>query len=87
MEQVPPWCLAATAEHAQEFTRVHSLLVGHLLDIEAHVHEELDDVHLLPRRLIPDGWARGVAVRPRAAVDQVHGTAFGGRFVISAGVL
>jgi len=41
------------------------------------LHQELDDVHLLPRELVPDGGARGVAVGPRAAVDQVHGAALG----------
>lgn len=34
--------------------------------------EELDDAHFLSGHLISDGRARRVAVRPRAAVDQVQ---------------
>lgn len=48
------------------------------------MHEELDDVHLLPRELVSDGGAGGVAVRPRAVVDQVHGAGFGRRLVVPA---
>lgn len=61
--------------------------MGHLLHVEAHVHEELDNVHLLSRRLVSDCRARRVAVRPWTAVNQVHGTAFGRGFVVSAVVL
>lgn len=46
------------------------------------MHEELDDVHLLPRELVPDGGAGGVAVWPRAAVNQMDGAAFGGGLVV-----
>ena len=46
------------------------------------MHEELNDVHLLSCELVSDGGAGGVAVRPRAAVDQVHGAAFGRSFVV-----
>lgn len=74
--------LAAAAEHAQQLAGVHALLLGHLLHVEAHVHEELDDVHLLPGELVTDGGAGGVAVRPRAAVDQVHRAAFGRSLVV-----
>lgn len=40
------------------------------------MHEELNDIHLLPCELISDGGAGGVAVWPRAAVNQMHRTAF-----------
>lgn len=46
------------------------------------MHEELDDIHLLACELVPDGGAGGVAVRPRAAVDQMEGAAFGGGLVV-----
>ena len=46
------------------------------------MHEELNDVHLLPRELVSDGGAGGVAVGPRAAVNQVHGTALGRSLVV-----
>lgn len=39
------------------------------------MHEELDHIHLLPCELVPDGGARGVAVRPRTAVNQMNGAA------------
>lgn len=74
--------LAATAEHAQKLAGVHALLLSHLLHIEAHVHEELNDIHLLSCELVSDGWAGGVAVWPRAAVNQMHRAAFGGSFVV-----
>lgn len=68
--------LAATAEHAQQFAGVHALLLSHLLHIKAHMHEELDDVHLLPSELVSDGGAGGVTVWPRATVNQMHRTSF-----------
>lgn len=68
--------LAAAAEHAQQFTGVHALLLSHLLYIKAHVHEELDDVHLLPGELVSDGGTGGVTVWPGATVDQMHRTSF-----------
>lgn len=40
------------------------------------MHEELNDIHLLPCELISDGGAGGVAVRPRAAVNQMHRAGF-----------
>lgn len=46
------------------------------------MHEELNDVHLLTRELVSDGGAGGVAVRPRAAVDQMHRAAFRRRLVV-----
>lgn len=46
------------------------------------MHEELNDVHLLSCELVSDGGAGGVAVRPRAAVDQMDGAAFGRSFVV-----
>lgn len=67
--------LGTAAEHPQELAGLQALLLRHLLHIEAHVHEELDHVHLLPRELVPDGGARGVAVRPGTAVDQLDGAA------------
>lgn len=46
------------------------------------MHEELNDIHLLPCELVPDGGTGGVAVRPRAAVDQMDGAAFGRSLVV-----
>lgn len=46
------------------------------------MHEELNDVHLLPCELVPDGGAGGVAVWPRAAVNQMDGAAFGWSLVV-----
>lgn len=60
--------------------------MGHLLNVKAHVHEKLDDVHLLARRLVPDRWASWVAVRPWTAVNQVHRAAFG-RGLVSAVIM
>lgn len=79
-----PRCLTVAAEHPQELAGVHALLLGHLLHVEAHMHEELDDVHLLSRGLVSDGGAGGVAVGPGAAVDQVHGAALGRGLVVPA---
>lgn len=78
-----PVHLAAAAEHAQELAGIHALLLGHLLHIKAHVHQELDDVHLLAGELVPDCGTGGVAVRPRAAVDKVHGATFGRSLVVA----
>lgn len=47
------------------------------------MHKELDDVHLLASKLVPDGGTGGIAVRPRAAVDQVHGATFGWSLVVA----
>ena len=46
------------------------------------MHEELNDVHLLSCELVSDCGAGGVAVWPRAAVDQMYGAAFGWRLVV-----
>lgn len=46
------------------------------------MHEELDDVHLLSCELVSDGGASGVAVWPRAAVNEVHRTALGWGLVV-----
>ena len=51
------------------------------------MHEELDDVHLLPRELVSDGGAGGVAVGPGAAVDQVHRAALGWGLIVSVAVV
>lgn len=67
--------LAPAAQHPQQFTGLQALLLCHRLHVEAHVHEELGHIHLLPRELVPDGRARGVAVGPGAAVHQVDGAA------------
>lgn len=75
--------LAAAAEHSQKLAGIHALLLGHLLHIKAHVHQELDDVHLLAGELVPDGGTGGVAVWPRAAVDKVHGATFRWRLVVA----
>lgn len=75
-----PGALAPTAEHAQQFTGLQALLLSRGLHVKPHVHEELGHVHLLPRELVPDGGAGGVAVRPRAAVHQVDGAALHGGF-------
>lgn len=40
------------------------------------MHEELDDVHLLPCELVPDSGARGVAVGPWTAVNQMNWATF-----------
>ena len=76
--------LAAAAEHAQQLAGVHALLLGHLLHIKAHVHKELNDIHLLSCELVSDSRAGGVAVRPRAAVNQMHRASFGWSFVVPA---
>lgn len=56
-----------------------ALLLRHPSAIEAHVHQELGHIHpLLPRELVPDGGARGVAVGPGAGVHQVDGAALQG---------
>lgn len=47
------------------------------------MHKELDDVHLLASKLVPDGGTGGIAVRPRATVDQVHGATFGWSLVVA----
>lgn len=46
------------------------------------MHEELNDVHLLSCELVSDGGTGGVAVWPRAAVNQVHRAAFGWSLVV-----
>lgn len=46
------------------------------------MHEELNDVHLLPCELVSDGGAGGVAVWPRAAVNQMYRAAFGWSLVV-----
>lgn len=74
----PGEALAPAAQHPQQFTGLQALLLGHRLHVEAHVHEELGHVHLLPRELVPDGGAGGVAVGPGAAVHQVDGAALQG---------
>ncbi len=56
---------------------LHALLLCHALHVEAQVREELDDAHLLPRQLLSDGGAGGVALGPRAAVNQVKRAAPG----------
>lgn len=63
---------APVTEHAQQLPGVHPLLLGHLLHVEAHVLQELDDAHLLSRQLVTNGRAGGIAVRPRAAVHQMQ---------------
>lgn len=72
--------LAPAAQHAQQFTGLQALLLRHGLHIEAHVHEELGHVHLLPREPVSDGGAGWVAVRPGAAVHQVDWAALQRRF-------
>lgn len=72
--------LAPAAQHPQQFTGLQALLLCHCLHVEAHVHQELGHIHLLPRELVPDGGARGVAVGPGAAVHQVDGAALQGSF-------
>lgn len=72
--------LAPTAQHPQQFTGLQALLLRHCLHVEAHVHQELGHIHLLPRELVPDGGARGVAVGPGAAVHEVDGAALQGGF-------
>lgn len=72
--------LAAAGQHPQQFTGLQALLLRHGLHVKAHVHEELGHVHLLPRELVPDGGAGGVAVGPGAAVHQVDGAALQGGF-------
>lgn len=64
----------AVTEHAQECVGLHALLVSHALHVEAQVCEELDHAHLLPRQVLSDPGTRGVAVGPRTAVNQAHGT-------------
>ena len=51
------------------------------------MHEELDDIHLLPRELVSDGGAGGVAVGPGTAVDQVHRAALGRGLVVAVAVV
>ena len=46
------------------------------------MHEELNDIHLLPCELVSDGGAGGVAVWPGAAVNQMYRAAFGRSFVV-----
>lgn len=49
--------LASVARQPQQLAGLRSLLLGHRLHVEAHVHEELGHVHLLPRELVSDGGA------------------------------
>lgn len=44
--------------------------------------EELNAVYLLSGELVSDGGASGVAVWPRAAVNQMHGAASGRSLVV-----
>lgn len=46
------------------------------------MHEELNDVHLLSCELVSDGGACGIAVGPRAAVNQMYRAAFGRGLVV-----
>lgn len=46
------------------------------------MHEELNDVHLLSSELVSDGGAGGVAVWPRAAVNQMYRAALGWSLVV-----
>lgn len=82
-----PWCLTVTAQHSQQLAGVHALLLSHLLHIKAHMHEKLDDVHLLSCGLVSNSRARRVAVGPWAAVNQVHGATLGRGLVVSAVVM
>lgn len=68
-------CISAPiTEHLQQRPGVHALLLGRLLHVQTQVLENLDGAHLLSRRFVIDSWARGVAVGPRAAVDQMERT-------------
>ena len=49
--------LASAAQHPQQFTGLQALLLCYRLHVEAHVHQELGHIHLLPRELVPDGGA------------------------------
>lgn len=82
-----PCCLTVTAKHSQKLAGVHALLLSHLLHIKAHMHEKLDDIHLLSCGLVSDSRACWVAVGPRAAVNQVHGATLGWSLVVSAVVM
>lgn len=68
-------CISApVTEHLQQRPGVHALLLGRLLHVQTHVLENLDGAHLLSRHFVIDSRARGVAVGPRAAVDQMKRT-------------
>lgn len=70
---------AATAEHLQQRPGVHPLLPSRPRHVQAQVPQDLRGAHLLARRLVVDGRARGVALGPGAGVYQVEGAAPAGR--------
>lgn len=79
---------ASVIKHAQQLPGIHALLLCHLLHVKAHVLQELGHTHLLSCQLVSNSWAGGIAVWPRAAVNQMQWTSSHRRgFVLLVGVV
>lgn len=81
---LPP--LTAAADNAGGGT-VAFEVQAHLLEVQTHVGQNLEQGQLLLRGLVDESGAGRVTLGPLAAIDQMKGAAFEWRFVVLVGLL